>query len=249
MANLAWFFRVKDNILDKLGVKDVVVQPGDSPPPSGTESWVRFMVLLLAVRIGALLAAAITGVAMGLAVSAYVRTVTQAVMWVPLILIPQILFGGFVVTTPEMDPSVAVFSSILPSYNLQHLMDVANLLGCKTPRITNKTKIPAFFASPPYDKETVHYTDEDGDPTEEKYDKISDKSKSWQNLLVWRNRIGMRQKAPVGDSVERRRDVLADTGDSPDFSNEGATSWMVLGGWVVGCYIAVLIGLTKRETG
>ena len=42
----------------------------------------------------------------GLTISALVRTTTQAVMWVPLLLIPQILFGGFVVSIPEMSKPV-----------------------------------------------------------------------------------------------------------------------------------------------
>ncbi len=248
MEGLAWFFRVKDNMLDELGVHEVETQPGSPAPEQKHESWVGFMALLLGMRIGALLMAAVTGVAIGLTVSAYVRSVTQAVMWVPLILIPQILFGGFVVTTPEMDKAVAVFSSILPSYNLEHLMDVTNVLGCKVPRMTNKTKIPAFFSAPPYDSEAVRFTDENG-AEEEEYDKLSEKTKSWENLLVWRDRIGMRHKAPQGDSVESRRDVLVETGDTPDLSNEGMISWLVLGGWVVGCYLAVLYGLSRRETG
>ena len=42
-----------------------------------------------------------------------VRSSTQAVMWVPLILIPQILFGGFVITVPDMSMAVYRFSHLV----------------------------------------------------------------------------------------------------------------------------------------
>ena len=70
----------------------------------------------LGLKILAVLAAAFVGVALGLTISALVRSSTQAVMWVPLILIPQILFGGFVITVPEMSMAVYRFSHLVPSF-------------------------------------------------------------------------------------------------------------------------------------
>jgi ABC-type multidrug transport system ATPase subunit len=54
----------------------------------------------LGLRILGLLLSGTIGVVLGLTVSSLVRSPTQSVMWVPLILIPQILFGGFVIPFP-----------------------------------------------------------------------------------------------------------------------------------------------------
>jgi len=245
LSRLASFFRVKENVLDELGVKR-----SDDPPPAveRRRSWTGFLTLLLTMRFAALLAAAVTGVALGLLVSASVASVTQAVMWVPLILIPQILFGGFVVTSPEMDRFVLWFSHALPSYNLQRLMDTSNVFGRTTPQMTNKTRIPAFLAAPPNDEETVRWPDESGQQTE-KYDRISEVSKSWQNLLVLRDRVGARPKTPERDMVEDRRDVAGPKGTP--FVNLGpaALSWGILIVWLGGCYAIIVVNLSRNQSG
>ena len=161
---------------------------------------------LIALRFGALLGAALVGVALGLAVSALVNTPTQSVMWVPLILIPQILFGSFVVIIPEMNDAVLRFSEALPSFNLERIMDVGLIYGRATPRMTNQTKIPAFIDSP--DKQDVV----DWDGKETRYDRVSEVNKSWQNLIVLRDVLGAREKklgvsGDPKDSVEERADV------------------------------------------
>ncbi len=245
MARLASFFRVKENVLDELGVKR-----DDAPPPAvePSRSWVAFLGELLVMRFGALLAAAVTGVALGLLVSASVGTVTQAVMWVPLILIPQILFGGFVVTAPEMDRVVLWFSRALPSFNLQRLMDTANVYGRTTPQMTNKTRIPAFLSTPPNDEETVRWTDASGRQTE-KYDRISEVSKSWQNLLVKREIVGARPKIEERDMVEIRRDVVFPQGTHFDLIGPAVQSWGILCLWLGGCYAIIMVNLARKQSG
>lgn len=248
MIQVASFFRVRENLMDQLGVQRVEVRPGQLFDEGRKQSWPIFLAQLLGLRFGALLAASLCGVAIGLVVSASVRSVTQAVMWVPLILIPQILFGGFVVTVPEMSAPVRWLASILPSYNLHRLMDVANIYGRHTPSMTNKTKIPAFLASPPYEEESVRFTDEHGVQTE-KYDKLSDVSKSWQNLIVRTSRVGKRIKEKDEDSVEYRRDVLFPKGIPYSFTAAAGTAWSILGGWVLFSYLAVFISLNKKDHG
>ena len=61
-----------------------------------------------------LLAFAATGI--GLTMSAFARSPMQAVMLVPLLLIPQILFSGFTVPAKDMAPSVLALSQIMPSF-------------------------------------------------------------------------------------------------------------------------------------
>ncbi len=77
--------------------------------------------------IGLLLTAWVA-ISIGLAISTLVRTTTQAVMFVPLILLPQIIFSGFVI------PSLATgtgakraVTDVMPSYAAQRLMDVSLL--------------------------------------------------------------------------------------------------------------------------
>jgi len=248
LEEIAWFFRLRENIIDELGVHRIEVPHDAVPEADGDRNWIGFVSLLIALRVGGLLAAAVVGVALGLAVSALVRTPTQAVMWVPLILIPQILFGSFVVTAPEMNRSVREFSAMLPSFNLQRLQDVANLYGRRAPRITNKTKVPAFFAAPPYEEDTVRWRNRKGEQME-KYDRVSEVSKSWQNLVVISGVVGERHKVGSSESVTVRRDVLFPEGFSFRLLGGATTSWMVLGFWLAGSYIVVLIGLKRKEIG
>lgn len=76
-----------------------------------------------------LLAFAATGI--GLTVSAFARTPMQAVMLVPLLLIPQILFSGFTVSTEDMAPPVLMLSQIMPSFASERIADVSFLIDKK----------------------------------------------------------------------------------------------------------------------
>jgi ABC-type multidrug transport system ATPase subunit len=76
-----------------------------------------------------LLAFAATGI--GLTMSAYARTPMQAVMLVPLLLIPQILFSGFTVPAKDMAPSVLALSQIMPSFASERISDVSFLIDQK----------------------------------------------------------------------------------------------------------------------
>ncbi len=75
----------------------------------------------------ALLGTAIAAVGIGLAISALARSVMQAVMFVPLILIPQILFSGFTVAPGDMTPSVLAISRVTPTFSAQTIMDTSFL--------------------------------------------------------------------------------------------------------------------------
>ena len=76
-----------------------------------------------------LLAFAATGI--GLTVSAFAKSAMQAVMLVPLLLIPQILFSGFTVPAKDMPPPVLVLSEMMPSFASQRISDVSVLLDQK----------------------------------------------------------------------------------------------------------------------
>ena len=255
LETLAWFFRVRENILDSLAVHAITLQPEQSlalgEMENGAVSWGLFMGNVIGLRLVAFLAAALVGVGLGLAVSSLVDTTTQAVMWVPLILIPQILFGSFVVIVPEMDRAVLAFSSALPSFNLQHVMDVALVYGRSVPRMTNQTRIPAFLGNPPNEKEVVEW-----ERQQTSYDKISEVNKSWQNLAVIREWLGAREKIPnteqpsfFVESVEDRPDVSMVKGDRYLRLQPARGSLLILACWALGCYTIAAAALYRRQTG
>jgi hypothetical protein len=214
---------------------------------------IAFTVLLL--KLSALMGAAAVGVAIGLTISAIVRTETQAVMWVPLVLIPQILFGGFVVTRPEMTQSVRIASEFIPSYCAQRMMDVGGLYGQTTPRMTNRTKYPVFL-TPTGEQEEVKWT-EGGTEHSEKYDKVSDWNVSWQNLVVYPKSVGehhnvyriQRGVKKYDESTEQRNDVRYPMGTLYRFAGPAWNSVFMLCGWIVVCYGVTVWGLIGKQKG
>jgi ABC transport system ATP-binding/permease protein len=76
-----------------------------------------------------LLAFAATGI--GLTMSAFSKSAIQAVMLVPLLLIPQILFSGFTVPAKDMTPSVLTLSQLMPSFASERIADVSFLIDQK----------------------------------------------------------------------------------------------------------------------
>jgi ABC transport system ATP-binding/permease protein len=86
-----------------------------------------------------LLGYAATGI--GLTVSAVARSALQAVMLVPLILIPQILCSGYTVRTADMSPPVLFVSQLMPSFAAQRIADASSLLF-RVPTADDKTEIP-----------------------------------------------------------------------------------------------------------
>jgi ABC-type multidrug transport system ATPase subunit/pSer/pThr/pTyr-binding forkhead associated (FHA) protein len=77
----------------------------------------------------ALFTIAVAAVGIGTAISALSRSVMQAVMFVPLILIPQILFSGFTVSPTDMSRSVLTVSRLTPTFCAQTIMDTSFLYG------------------------------------------------------------------------------------------------------------------------
>lgn len=70
-------------------------------------------------------AVALSGI--GLVISAHSKTPTQAILWVPLVVIPQILFSGYVFGLKQWRerPAAAVISRVCPSYAAQRLVDIS----------------------------------------------------------------------------------------------------------------------------
>ena len=69
----------------------------------------------------------VAAVGIGLTISALSRSVMQAVMFVPLMLIPQIIFSGRTVAPGDMSKAVLAVSGLTPSFSAQTVMDTSFL--------------------------------------------------------------------------------------------------------------------------
>jgi ABC transport system ATP-binding/permease protein len=88
-----------------------------------------------------LLALASTGI--GLTISAFARSAVQAIMLVPLFLIPQIVFSGFSPPAKDMSQPVLWVSQIMPSFASERISDVSFLLAQKiTGDLIDSYRIP-----------------------------------------------------------------------------------------------------------
>ena len=81
----------------------------------------------IAWQIAALLGTAVAAVGLGCAISALARSVMQAVMIVPLMLIPMIIFSGYTVAPTSMSPSVLAVSRLTPTFSAQVVFDTSFL--------------------------------------------------------------------------------------------------------------------------
>ena len=84
-----------------------------------------------ALQIPGLIMAALASTGIGLAISAWSRSILQAVMLVPLVLIPQILFSGFMPPAGDMKSGPYAVSRMMPSAAAQSIMDVSLFWGKK----------------------------------------------------------------------------------------------------------------------
>lgn len=252
ILRLGAFFEIADNLMEATEpTNDQSRETGLSAPMTLT----RVFFVTVGLKLLALVATALVGVVIGLAISALVQNSTQAVLWVPLVLIPQILFGGFVVTRPEMTPSVRFASVFVPSYCSQRVMDVAQLFGQSTPRMSNRTKYPVFL-TPGGERETIEWETLDGTKSEN-YDKVSPHNKSWQNLAVFPGHAGQhvnlydmtRGVKKYQESVEQRDDVRYPMGIVYQNLQPAFASIGVLGLWIGCCYLVTWLGLMLKQKG
>ena len=98
------------------------------------------------LQIVSLVATSMSAVGIGLAISARVKTKTQAVRIVPLILLPQIIFSGFVIQLPE-GPKADV-AAVIPGYSSERLMEVSLLNGKDLDKEADAAAMAAMAAKP-----------------------------------------------------------------------------------------------------
>lgn len=202
----------------------------------------------------------VVGVQIGLALSSLARTTTQASLWVPLALIPQILFSGFVVTLPEMPTLARYFSYLVPSASAQRLIDAANIAGKRVPLMTDKTEVPLFFW-------TNFKKDNNGEweirpgtneqrlepkpvKVDEKlsYRELDEYNTSWQNIFVNLNKVGTYKPQNEEEYVAHRNDVKEKAGDlynDPMLQSLGAIAGLIF--WILACYGIIWFGLAMAQ--
>jgi hypothetical protein len=244
-ALAGWFFELRWNLRDAVEF--------------GGRSLASVLATTLFLKFLALAATAVVGVAIGLTISGLVQNSAQAVMWVPLLLIPQILFGGVVLSLPELSRGARAICAVIPSFSCQRLMDVSNVYGQALPLLSNRTRIPLFLT--PGEKETVQWTLLGRDYTES-YDQLSPFNTSWQNLVVFPHAVGRHRNsyAEVQTSAGSRKRIYNETTESRDdvkyskgriFLNPApvVASLVVLGVWMALCYGSTLAALALRQKG
>ncbi len=220
----------------------------------------------IGLRAAAMAAAALVGVSIGLAISALVTSATQAVMWVPLILIPQILLGGFVIIVPDMKRDVRLISRWIPSFCAQQVMDVSSIYGLRRPVLSNTTEQPIYLNGR---KITVTW----GNDEREEFDQVSSENSSWQNLatdvrIIGQHKIvarttltGLDTEMSESDVAEmllynriftstaqNRRDVALPLGQTYTDLSQTRLSFSVLAAWVLIAYGISWYGVARTRS-
>ncbi len=103
------------------------------------------------LQIPGLIMTSLAAVGIGLTISAWSRSILQAVMLVPLVLIPQILFSGFMPPAGDMKAGPYAISRVMPSAAVQSVMDVSLFWGKK---VTGSLRVdyPSTFTNLNRDK-------------------------------------------------------------------------------------------------
>ncbi len=258
---LASVFTIGQNLTES-GPRDLLLQNGERARDKDGKlltfeglSISQVLFSTIGLRVLGLLLSGTIGVVLGLTVSSLVRSPTQSVMWVPLILIPQILFGGFVIPFPEMSPSARVFCAAVPSFASQRIIEVSHIFGSATPFLSNRTKTPVFLTSDG-SKETMEWKEGERDVTQD-YDRISSFNRAWQNLLVSPERRGRHKQefttvsgtftSLFRDSVKKRADVAYLKGTVVSTLAPAWKALLTLFVWSAVCYLLTIGGLLAKE--
>jgi ABC-type multidrug transport system ATPase subunit len=261
LTMLASFFSIGQNLTES-GPRDLLLENGERARDKNGKlltfrgiSLSRVIFSTLGLRILGLLLSGTIGVILGLTVSSLVRSPTQSVMWVPLILIPQILFGGFVIPFPEMGASARVFCAAVPSFASQRIIEVSHIFGSATPFLANRTKTPLFLTSDG-SKETVSWANGNRDLTQD-YDRISPFNRAWQNLLVSPEKRGKHKHEAstiagtftslLRDSVKQRADVSYRKGTVVSSLAPAWRALLTLTVWAFACYALTIAGFLAKE--
>lgn len=87
---------------------------------------------------------AVVSSCIGLAISSASRSTMQAVLIVPLVIIPQIILSGHTVPASSMGPAVTAVAKVTPAFQLQRIMDTSVLWNRDIDSKTLEEHLPAF---------------------------------------------------------------------------------------------------------
>jgi len=247
---LSWITVVQSVLM--LGCMLAVLGVSSAIGTSPQVEWAHATAAGWGLHMVALLLTAVTGVGIGLAISALARSSTQAAIWVPLVLIPQILFAGFVVPLADMPASVRLFSHAVPSASSQRLIDLGNIVGKELPAITHNTRKPLFWNSVEQDggwkPKFTSISTPDG--SHDDIAELHPLNRAWQNLAVQHSAIGTAApKKPEDGSVHVNEHPLV-RGRSGDRFSDYTAAWIslaALGAWVAAAYATITFGLKKSD--
>ena len=115
---------------------------------------------------------------------------------------------------------------------------------------------PLFLTSDGAEKK-VEWTDAQGKKISQSYKKVSDVNTSWQNLAIRNEILGEHKQdfeiiygthiKSLTDTVTERRDVRYRKGTNYLFLQPAYRAATILIGWIVFCYLVILIGLWKKK--
>ncbi len=247
---LSWITIVQSvmMLLCMLAVLGLSAAIGTSPKVEWSQATAAGWVL----HLTALTLTAITGVGIGLAISALARSSTQAAIWVPLVLIPQILFAGFVVPLADMPASVRIFSHAVPSASSQRLIDLGNIIGKPMPAITHNTRTPLFWNSEERDGEWKPKFTSISTPNGSHDDiaELNPLNRAWQNLAVNHSAIGEAAPRKPEDGSVHVNDHPLVRGKSGDLISDYGSAWVsltALAAWIGAAYAIITSGLKRRD--
>ena len=123
--------------------------------------------------------------------------------------------------------------------------------------MTNRTKVPLFLTADG-SKEKIQWR-QDGQLRSQDYDKMSLFNNSWQNMVVYQDRVGEHKAVRIEsdnpfrkeyrDTVDGRYDVRYPKGTVFRFVAPAEISLVTLGIWGAACYGITLAGLRSKQTG
>lgn len=222
---------------------------------SPSTEWAHMTPAGYLLHAAAFVLTSLTGVGIGLSISAMARSSTQAAIWVPLILIPQILFAGFVVPLTDMPASVRLFSHIIPSASSQRLLDLGHIIDKQMPLMTHNTEVPLFWEteSGKLALKYVHPIPQEDGTNREDISRMNLLNRAWQNLAV--DHAVTRTLVPPAPA---RRDPSEYVTERPDTGGRKAgdifhdirSAWIslsFLAAWIAAAYVLILTGLARRD--
>ncbi len=126
--------------------------------------------------------------------------------------------------------------------------------------MTNRTKVPLFLTADG-SKDKVEWQ-QDGQKRWQEYDKMSLFNNSWQNMIVYQDRVGEHKqdatrvenggsdfRIEYRDTTTTRYDVRYNKGTVFRFLLPAQLSLLTLAAWAVVCYLVILLGLRSKQTG